>query len=91
MEQVPRRLPGPKYKALGPQHTVQLGSRATERTPRAKLSAQNQKGQLRSRVRKAGQGAAAARAGESAGPAQATLPLPFMAGSGNGRSVLKKR
>lgn len=60
MEQVPHRLPVPKYKPLGPQHAVQLGSRAKERAPRVKLSAENQKGLLRSRLRKAGQGAVAA-------------------------------
>lgn len=92
----PHKLLVLKYKPPRPLDTMQLAPRAPKRPPRTKPSSGHQKGGLRSRLREEGQGAVARawlRGLQGlAGPAGATPPpLPFMAGSRNGRSALKKR
>lgn len=95
----PHKLLVLKYKPPRPLDTMQLAPRAPKRPPRTKPSSGHQKGGLRSRLREEGQGAVArawllpgfavCRAWQ--GLPGATPPLPFMAGSRNGRSALKKR
>lgn len=83
----PHRALVPKYKPLRALGTKQLAARATEEPSGVKPSAENQKG----RLREAGQGTGPVPDWGGDRAVRATLPLPFMAGSGNGRSTLKKQ